>query len=117
MPAVPVTAVSLSPNVAYDLSLGTTVDTSQGNSMPNNGRTMVIIQTGATPGTVSETIVAKDVLGRTVATYTILDSAGAALAASKTYLVLLSGSTVLGDTTTLTATNASTKLMVFQQST
>jgi len=114
MAVTPVAAVGLGRNRAFDTSLGVVVDVANFNSFANNGRTFLVIQTGATPGTVSY-VVSRKVDGKTVADVNVLDSAGAALAASKTYVVGVGGAADYGDIVTVKATNASTKIMVFQQ--
>src|SRR5438309_10726034 len=106
--------VGLGHNVAYDLSLnGQLVDIVNFNSVGNNGRLGLLIVTGATPGTVSVSIT-RSVDGKTVADYTILDSAGAALAGSKPYLVGIGAPSDYGDTVTVKATNALTKFLPIQ---
>lgn len=114
MAVTPVAAVGLSRNRAFDTSLGTLVDITNFNSFANNGRTILVIQTGATPGTVS-VVVSRKVDGKTVSDVVILDSAGAALAANKVYLCGVGGAADYGDIVTIKASNALTKVMVFQQ--
>jgi|ERR1051326_6512335 hypothetical protein len=106
--------VGLGHNVAYDVSLnGQTADTANFNSVGNNGRLALIITTGATPGTVS-VVVTRTVDGKVVADYSILDSAGAALGANKTYLVGVGAPSDYGDTLTIKATQATTKILPIQ---
>lgn len=106
--------VGLGHNVAYDVSLlGQTADTANFNSVGNNGRLTLIVIMGATPGTVS-VVVTRGVDGKTIADYSILDSAGAALAANKTYLIGIGAPSDYGDTVTLKATQATTKILPVQ---
>lgn len=114
MAVTPLTASGVSHNRAFDTSAGVAADITNFNSFPNNGRTFLIIQTGATPGTVS-LVVSRKVDGKTVADVSVLDSAGAALAASKTYIVGIGSAADYGDVVTVKATQATTKFMVFQQ--
>lgn len=115
MAVTPLTnVVGLGHNVAYDISLnGQTADIVNFNSAPNNGRLALVITTGTTPGTVS-VVVTRGVDGKTIADFTVLDSAGAALAASKTYLVGIGSPTDYGDTVTIKATQATTKVLPVQ---
>lgn len=114
MPATAINAVGLSNNVAPDIStLGATADTVNFNSFPNNGRTLVLISTGATPGTVS-IVVTGTVDGRTVTDVPVLDGVGGALAANKTYIFRVGKPADYGDVVTIKATNASTRIIPIQ---
>lgn len=116
MPATAINAVGLSNNVALEATtIGATADTTNFNSFPNNGRTIVIIITGATPGTVSM-VVTGTVDGKTVADVPVLDGAGGALAASKTYIMRVGKPVDYGDIVTIKATNASTRIIPIQMS-
>ena len=106
--------VGLGHNVAFDVSVGTqAADTVNFNSVGNNGRLALIITTGATPGTVS-VVITRGVDGKAVADYSILNSAGGALAANKTYLVGIGAPSDYGDTLTVKATQATTTILPIQ---
>lgn len=113
MPVTALTPVALGHNVARDTTVGgVTADTSNFNGAPNNGQTIVVITTGATPGTVSA-VVSRTVDGLTLSDVAILDQAGSALGANKTYVLGLGAPADYGTTVTLKATNALTKFTVY----
>jgi hypothetical protein len=112
MPVTALTASALVHNKAQNVTVGgTTADTVNFNSAPNTGATIVIIQTGATPGTVAVSF-ARSVDGVTPADVNILDQAGGALAASSTYVLELGGVGDYGNPVTIKATQATTKFTV-----
>jgi hypothetical protein len=113
MPApTPIAATSLKHNVAIDLSVGATADITNGNSVPNNGNTLLVVTTGATPGTVHISY-AGSVDGAVPADYNVLDTAGAALAASKTYGIPLGSIAAYGNSVKVTCSQATTKLAAY----
>lgn len=105
-------AASLVHNKAQNAVVGgTAADTVNFNSAPNNGRTIVIIQTGATPGTVAVGF-GRTVDGVAPADVNVLDQAGGALAANATYVLLLGSTSDYGSSVTLKASQATTKFTV-----
>lgn len=115
MPATAIPARAVGRNVAQDIAvLATAADTSNFNSFPNNGRTVVAITTGATPGTVNMVISKPDAEGRVVADVNVLDHLGGALAANKTYIVGVGGPAAYGDIVTIKANQATTKILPLQ---
>jgi len=113
MAVTPLNAAGISRNKAFDSSTGAAADPTNFNSFPNNGKTFLVITTGATPGTVS-LAVSRKVDGKSVADVPVLDTAGAALAASKTYIVGIGSAADYGDIVTVKATQNTTKILVFQ---
>lgn len=112
MPVTALTPIALGHNKAQNVTAGAVVcDVANFNGAPNGGQTIVVITTGATPGTVSA-VVGRAVDGFTPADVPILDQAGGALAASSTYVLGLGSIADYGVTVTLKATNASTKFTV-----
>jgi hypothetical protein len=112
MPVTSLTASNLGHLRAQNAAVGgTTADTVNFNGAPNSGYTIVIITTGATPGTVSISF-ARSVDGVLPADVAILDQAGSALAASSTYVLGLGNPNDYGGTVTMKATNAGTKFTV-----
>lgn len=112
MPVTALSAAALVHNKAQNVTVGgTTADTANFNSAPNTGSTIVIIQTGATPGTVAVSF-AGTVDGVAPADVNILDQAGAALAASSNYVLALGSLAAYGNPVTIKATQATTKFTV-----
>lgn len=112
MPVTALTATALVHNKAQDTTVGGTVaDTSNFNSCPNIGQTIVIITTGATPGTVAVSF-AQGVDGVLPADVSILDQAGSALGANKTYVLALGNTTAYGNPVTIKGSQATTKFTV-----
>lgn len=113
MAATAIAATALGHNVARDTTVGgTTVDTSNFNIVPNSGTTVVVITTGATPGTVS-IVVSRTVDGLVLSDVSVLNEAAGALGANKTYVLGLGSPADYGTQVTLKATNASTKFTVY----
>lgn len=108
----PITATALKHNVALDASAGVTADITNGNSVPNNGSTLLVVQTGATPGTVHISYVGT-VDGATPADLNVLDTGDAPLAASKSYLVPLGSVADYGNQVKVTCSQATTKLAAY----
>lgn len=112
MPVTALSASALVHNKAQDTSVGgTTADTVNFNSAPNTGNTIVIITTGATPGTVAVSFSAS-LDGVTPSDVNILDQAGAALGANKSYVLQLGSVAVYGNPVTIKATQSTTKFTV-----
>lgn len=112
MPITALAASALVHNKAQNVTVGgTTADTANFNSAPNIGSTIVIIQTGATAGTVALSF-AQGVDGVVPADVNVLDQAGSALAASSTYVLALGNTTAYGNPVTIKATQATTKFTV-----
>jgi hypothetical protein len=105
-------SIALAHNVALDLSAGTTADIVNNNTVPNNGRTILVVNTGATPGTVKLSLTAT-IDSQTVPDVTVLDNLGGALAATKTYVVPLGSIHDYGNAVTVKCTQATTKLAAY----
>jgi hypothetical protein len=112
MAATALGSTALTHNVALDLSAGTTADIVNNNSVPNNGRTILVVNTGATPGTVKLAIVDTPD-GQAVPDVNVLDNLGGALAATKTYVVPLGSIKYYGNAVTVKCTQATTKLAAY----
>lgn len=112
MPATPVVVTSLKRNVAVDSIAGVTADITNGNAVPNNGSTLLVIQTGATPGTVHVSY-AGSVDGAVPTDLNVLDPSGGALVATKTYLVPLGSIAAYGNSVKVTASVATTKIAAY----
>ncbi len=117
MPITQLTSNGLGHNIAWRAGqgTGTACDVANFNGLPNSGQSIVVINTGATPGTVS-IVVTRAVDGRTLSDYSILNDIGGALAATSTYVVGLPNIVDYGTTVTLKATNASTTFAVYSVS-
>jgi hypothetical protein len=112
MPLTALTPSALIHNKAQNVTVGgTTADTANFNSAPNTGSTIVIIQTGATAGTVSVAF-ARGIDGVIPADVPILDQGGGALANNSNYVVALGNTADYGSTVTIKATQATTKFTV-----
>jgi hypothetical protein len=114
MPLTAIASTGLGHNVAWRAGqgTGTACDVANFNAIPNSGQSIVVINTGATPGLVS-IVVQRTVDGKTIADYSILNDIGGALAATSTYVVGLPNIVDYGTTVTLKATNASTTFAVY----
>lgn len=112
MAATALGSTALVHNVAVDLSAGTVADTANNNTVPNNGRSILIINTGAVPGTVKLAVVGT-VDGQAVPDVNILDNTGAALAANKTYVIPLGSVHAYGNAVTVKCSQNTTKVAAY----
>jgi hypothetical protein len=112
MPLTALTPSALIHNKAQNVTVGgTTADTANFNSAPNIGTTIVIIQTGATAGTVAVSF-ARGIDGVTPSDVNILDQGGSALANNSNYVLALGNIVDYGNPVTIKATQATTKFTV-----
>lgn len=113
MPApTPIVTTSLKHNVGLDTIAGVTADITNGNAVPNNGSTLLLVQTGTTPGTVHIAYVGS-VDGAVPTDVNVLDPSGSALAASKSYLIPLGNVSAYGNSVKVTCSQATTKLAAY----